>query len=193
MRDGVSRGVYAGALAPRSFQIGFLRVTLLHPIGRLRLTSERTQSAKAHAERDDAAGANRRRVETGPGVWWGAAQVTDAILKKHPALAMPPLTELLNRPSDATLARKARREAEEAKQAEREAARVRMVDAQGRASALGRRKTASARVWLSEVEFGSFSTLRVNGRLWTEYFPNLEHRAKVRPRALPPYTAQKQN
>jgi hypothetical protein len=46
---------------------------------------------------------------------WG--QSTNAILEKHPMLAMPPLSELLNRPSDATLARKLRREVAEAKQA----------------------------------------------------------------------------
>jgi hypothetical protein len=115
------------------------------------------------------------------GVRWGVPQVTAKILKEKPALALPPLSELLNRPSDATLKRKLRREAEEAKQRAREAARVRKVDDQGRATALGRRKTASARVWLSAVQEGSFSTLLVNGRLWTEYFPNVEHRAKVCP------------
>jgi ribosomal protein S9 len=61
-----------------------------------------------------------------------------------------------------------------------QATRVRTVDEHGRATALGRRKTASARVWLSACEAGQFSQLSVNGRLWTEYFPCHEHRQLVR-------------
>jgi len=72
-------------------------------------------------------------------------------------------------------ARAFRREKERAKQEQIAAARVRVVDEQGRAYATGKRKEAIARVWIQPGD----GTVLVNGRALDLYFPDLTWRAHV--------------
>ena len=65
-----------------------------------------------------------------------------------------------------------RRQREEALQEETAKARVRIVDDQGRAHGVGKRKTSVARVWLREGP-GHFM---VNRRPYDDYFPSLPRR-----------------
>lgn len=89
-------------------------------------------------------------------------------------MGLPPLEEIMAHDPDAA-ARAERRETERVKQAQIAAARVRTVDALGRAAATGKRKEAIARVWLSP---GS-GVVRVNGRALDGYFPELAWRVHV--------------
>lgn len=51
----------------------------------------------------------------------------------------------------------------------------RVVDEEGFAHAIGRRKRSRAKVWLREGD----GNIMVNGRSWVDYFPRVDHRDKV--------------
>jgi small subunit ribosomal protein S9 len=89
-------------------------------------------------------------------------------------LGLPPLEEIMAHDPDAA-ARAVRRASERAKQEQIAAARVRTVDAQGRAAATGKRKEAIARVWIAPGSGG----IVINGRALDAYFPDLTWRAHV--------------
>jgi small subunit ribosomal protein S9 len=92
----------------------------------------------------------------------------------HTGLGPPPLEEIMAHDPDAA-ARAARRATERAKQEQIAAARVRVVDELGRASATGKRKEAIARVWITP---GS-GVIAINGRALDTYFPDVTWRTQV--------------
>ncbi len=89
-------------------------------------------------------------------------------------LGLPPLEEIMAHDPDAA-ARAARRESERAKQEQIAAARVRVVDDLGRASATGKRKEAIARVWIVP----GTGAIVINGKALDAYFPDLSWRVHV--------------
>lgn len=92
---------------------------------------------------------------------------------------LPPLSEILSFDPEAR-AKALRRDFERTKQAASAAARVRTVDAQGRAYATGKRKEAIAKVWLWPAP-GGFGTggFLVNRRPLDVYFPVMSMRAHL--------------
>jgi ribosomal protein S9 len=88
---------------------------------------------------------------------------------------LPPLADVLAAPTGEADERALRRALEAAQQAEAAARRVRLVDAQGRAYGTGRRKAATARVW---VRPGS-GRVWVNGSPLDAAFSSVARRADV--------------
>lgn len=59
------------------------------------------------------------------------------------------------------------------------AKKIDALDEQGRATAVGRRKTASARVIVTRAREGTVGTFMINGKSLVEYFSQIMHRAKI--------------
>ncbi|KAJ0979507.1 hypothetical protein J5N97_014981 [Dioscorea zingiberensis] len=96
---------------------------------------------------------------------------------------LPPLSEIEDKAIARMNATSSRAEIERKKQEEIAKARVREVDAKGRAYGTGRRKCSIARVWIQPGE-GKFI---VNDKQFDVYFPILDHRAEL----LRPFTETK--
>lgn len=87
---------------------------------------------------------------------------------------LPPLDQIVAFDPDAAQ-KQLRRDTERVKQEQISQARVREVDAQGRAYATGKRKEAIARVWLTEGN----GRIKINGRSLDAYFPYMTWRVQV--------------
>ncbi|GER46674.1 30S ribosomal protein S9 [Striga asiatica] len=108
--------------------------------------------------------------------------ITDEMLDSLIALkdfegikGLPPLSEIEDMRYQKNTKKSSRAEIERQKQEEVAKARVRQVDAKGRAYGTGRRKCSIARVWIQPGE-GKFS---VNDKEFDVYFPMIDHRATL--------------
>ncbi|CAA0824650.1 Ribosomal protein S5 domain 2-like superfamily protein [Striga hermonthica] len=108
--------------------------------------------------------------------------ITDEMLDSLIALkdfegikGLPPLSEIEDMRYQKNTKKSSRAEIERQKQEEVAKARVRQVDAKGRAYGTGRRKCSIARVWIQAGE-GKFL---VNDKEFDVYFPMIDHRATL--------------
>ncbi|KAL7003460.1 hypothetical protein U1Q18_004614 [Sarracenia purpurea var. burkii] len=111
-----------------------------------------------------------------------ASGITEAMLDSLIALkdmdgvqGLPPLSEIEDMRYEKNTRKSTRAEIERQKQEEVAKARVREVDAKGRAYGTGRRKCSVARVWIQPGD-GKFI---VNDKEFDVYFPMLDHRAAL--------------